>query len=351
MPNSISIDAYDYELPKSLIAQQPLERRDDARLMVIDRASGDISHHHVRDLPDILASGDLVVLNDSRVIPAKLVGFRDKTRGRWQGLFLTADSDGNWKVLSKTRGKLEPGETVSLQDREGTARCRLVMLARLDGGAWACRPETGGDPYELLDQVGRVPLPHYIRDGNMVAADVKNYQTIFANKPGSVAAPTAGLHLTKTLIERLIDSQKSITRVTLHVGIGTFRPVTAATLDEHVMHAEWGQVDAKSIEQMNACRARGGRVIAVGTTVTRILEAAARAAPGQPWSGETDLFIQPGFQFQAIDGLLTNFHLPRSTLLVLVRTFGGDELMKRAYQEAIEEKYRFFSYGDAMLIL
>jgi S-adenosylmethionine:tRNA ribosyltransferase-isomerase len=204
---------------------------------------------------------------------------------------------------------------------------------------------------ELLEIVGRVPLPHYIRDGNMLQDDIKNYQTVFATKPGSVAAPTAGLHLTKTLINRLIDSNKSITRVTLHVGIGTFRPVNVPKLSEHVMHSEWGQIDEKAIGQIEKCRQQGGRVIAVGTTTTRILETAARHLPLKPWSGATDIFIRPGFEFHAIDGLLTNFHLPRSTLLVLVRTFGGDELIQEAYRQAIEEKYRFFSYGDAMLIL
>ncbi|MEQ1902730.1 MAG: tRNA preQ1(34) S-adenosylmethionine ribosyltransferase-isomerase QueA [Pirellulaceae bacterium] len=344
------VSHYDFDLPKNLIAQQPLERRDDARLLVVDRAQGTIEHQHVRDLPEVLASGDLLVLNDSRVIPAKLVGFRARTRGRWQGLFLE-NEHGVWKVLSKTRGKLEPGEEVILQDRKGQESLTLVMVAKLSGGAWAAMPQSDRPFLELLEQVGRVPLPHYIREGNMMDEDVRRYQTVYATKPGSVAAPTAGLHMTKPLIEKLINSGKGITRVTLHVGLGTFKPMATELLAQHEMHFEWGQIDEKAIRQIEQCQTAGKRVIAVGTTSVRVLETAARQLPLVPWEGNTDLFIRPGFDFRLINGLLTNFHLPRSTLLVLVRTFGGDELIRHAYEVAVAEKYRFFSYGDAMLVL
>jgi len=346
----LNTDQYDYELPKELIAQHPLANREDARLMSIERPTGKINHHHIRDLDQLLRAGDCLVLNDTKVIPAKLVGFRTLTRGRWQGLFLEADESGNWRVLCKTRGKAQPGETVKLQDRFGAERMDLELITRLEDGSWVVRPDAEGNVEELLQTIGRVPLPNYIRGGNMVDADLSDYQTVFARQPGAVAAPTAGLHLTKRLLGRLIDAGIKIAQVTLHVGIGTFRPVTVDNLEEHKMHFERGAIDEKAVNQINEAQSQGGRIIALGTTSVRVLETAGASGILRPWRGDTDLFIRPPYEFKTVNGLLTNFHLPRSTLLVLVRTFGGDELMKRAYLEAIEEKYRFFSYGDAMLI-
>jgi S-adenosylmethionine:tRNA ribosyltransferase-isomerase len=345
------IQEYDYHLPRELIAQQPLPQRADARLLVVRRREGSLDHVHVRDLPDLLNRGDALVLNDTRVIPARLLGRRTRTGGRWSGLFLAADEQGNWKVLAKTRGHLAAGETITLQDRDGRDRLRLVILAKMEGGVWAVRPEEGGFPLELLDQVGRVPLPPYIRNGQMVDADFQSYQTVFAEKPGAVAAPTAGLHFTPDLLRQLEAYGVVICRITLHVGLGTFRPITASRLSDHTMHAEWGQVTAATSERLRQARAAGGRIVAVGTTAVRTLETAAAGGSLQPWQGETKLFIRPPFEFHATDGLLTNFHLPKSTLLVLVRTIGGDDLIQRAYAEAIRESYRFYSYGDAMLIL
>lgn len=343
---------YDYQLPKELIAQEPLANRENARLLHVSPKDDSLDHHHIRDLDELLQPGDCLVLNNTKVIPAKLVGFRTKTGGRWQGLFLEEDEGGRgWRILCKTRGKAKPGETVTLQDREGIDRMTLSLITKLDDGSWIVLPDTAGSADEILAKIGRVPLPNYIRDGNMVDADFKNYQTIFAKSPGAVAAPTAGLHLTEPLINRLIDKGVKIAQVTLHVGIGTFKPVTADDLNDHNMHFERGSIEAKSVDQINQARAEGGRVIAVGTTSVRVLETAAADGQLKPWSGETNLFISPPYEFKTVDGLLTNFHLPRSTLLVLVRTFGGDELLKRAYAEAIEEKYRFYSYGDAMLIV
>ncbi len=345
------LDHYDYELPKHLIAQSPLPCREDARLMIVDRRSEEFHHTSIRELPRWLQSGDLLVLNDTRVIPAKLVGIRAATRGRWQGLYLESDDQGIWRVLAKTRGKIQPGEKILLQDAQGIERVELEVLARLSGGAWAVRPASDLSAVEILELVGRVPLPHYIRDGNMVDDDRRDYQTVYASKPGSVAAPTAGLHFTKALIDRLIDVGVRLTRVTLHVGPGTFQPITTEQVSQHRMHAEWGTLDAKAIAAIRQCREAGGRVIAVGTTTTRLMETHTHINPQEPWTGRTELFIHPPYAFQSIDALLTNFHLPRSTLLVLVRTFGGDALIERAYRAAVEQRYRFFSYGDAMLIM
>lgn len=343
-------DYYDYELPKELIAQHPLDNREDARLLTVDRERESIEHHHVRDLDQLLNRGDCLVVNNTKVVPAKLVGYRTLTRGRWQGLFLESDHNNHWRVLCKTRGKAKPGEKITLQDRHGTERMTLELVARLDDGSWVVKPNAKGSTEEILEIVGRVPLPNYIRGGSMVDADVSNYQTVFAQRAGAVAAPTAGLHLTRGLLSRLIDGGIRIAQVTLHVGIGTFRPVSVDALSDHQMHFERGSIDAKAVDLINQSRAEGGRIIGVGTTSVRVLETAAADGELKPWSGETDLFIRPPYEFKAIDGLLTNFHLPRSTLLVMIRTLGGDALMKRAYEEAIQEKYRFFSYGDAMLI-
>lgn len=345
------VSAYDYDLPEELIAQHPLPRRSDARLMLVDRKAGSISHYHVRDLPELLRSGDCLVLNDTRVVPARLVGFRTRTGGRWQGLYLQHDAEGRWQVLGKTRGRLEIGERVTLMDRDGRDGVELELLARQEGGVLVVRPLSSEPALAILERHGRTPLPHYIRHGEMVESDVERYQTVFARNPGSVAAPTAGLHFTPGLLEELRAQGVTTAHVTLHVGIGTFRPIAVERLSEHVMHQEWASIDAVTVAQIRAARAAGGRAIAVGTTSMRTLETAARSGVLEPFSGETSLFIRPPFTFHAVDALLTNFHLPRSTLLVLVRTFGGDELMRRAYAEAIEERYRFFSYGDAMLIV
>lgn len=349
MPSEL--DQYDYELPRELIAQQPLARRADARLLVADRQSGAIEHRHVRDLPEILRAGDRLVLNDTRVIPASLVGYRSETGGRWQGLFLERTDAGHWRVLGKTRGKLRAGETITLLDREARDAARLRLIEKLPEGAWLAHIEPEQDALALLERVGRVPLPHYIRGGAARAGDQQTYQTVFAREPGAVAAPTAGLHFTENLLNQLEQKGITNTRLTLHVGLGTFRPITADSLDAHAMHREWARITPQAVAELKQCRERGGRIVAVGTTSVRTLETAARGGELAPFSGETDLFIRPPYQFRAVDALLTNFHLPRTTLLVLVYTFGGADLIRRAYQEAVEQEYRFYSYGDAMLIL
>ena len=345
------LDPYDYELPRDLIAQSPLVSRADARLLAVDRRCRSLSHHHIRDLPDVLLPGDCLVLNETRVIPARLVGRRLHTGGHWEGLFLQSDPQGRWRILGKARGKLLPGEKIVLLDIAGRDDLRLELAAKQSDGSWIARPEVPGEPFALLERVGRVPLPPYIRKGEMIESDRQHYQTVYARHPGAVAAPTAGLHFTEALLARLEKRGVALCRLTLHVGPGTFRPITAARLAEHKMDAEWGTIGPEAVAQILACRQQGGRVVAVGTTSVRLLETAAADGTLKPFTGLTDLFIRPPYRFQAVDALLTNFHLPRTTLLVLVQTFGGDELVHRAYEEAIRQQYRFYSYGDAMLIL
>ncbi len=344
---------YDYKLPRELIAQHPVEHRIDARLMWIDRQSGKIDHYYVRDLPDLLAPGDALVLNNSKVIPARLVGSRTSTGGKWEGLFLREDDQGVWEILSKTRGRLTTGETISLCDHEGRETPALSVMAHLEDGHLAVRPTLGMETEPMLQRFGRVPLPPYIRDGQMADSDTETYQTVYAKAPGSVAAPTAGLHFTKDLIRHLQSRGVLTAAVTLHVGLGTFRPVASRRLSEHKMHSEWGELTEASAQKLRHCRENGGRVIAVGTTSARLIEAAAASTglPLNPWQGRTDIFIKPPFEFLGIDALMTNFHLPKSTLLALTCAMAGRELMLRAYAEAIEQRYRFYSYGDCMLIV
>ena len=302
-------------------------------------------------MPDLLVPGDCLVLNDTRVIPARLVGRRLQTGGHWEGLFLQADPQGRWRILCKARGKLAVGETIVLLDTAGRDDVRLELAAKQSDGSWIARPDATDEPLALLERVGRVPLPPYIRKGEMVESDRQQYQTVYARNPGAVAAPTAGLHFTEALLRGLEKRGVATCRLTLHVGPGTFRPITAARLADHTLTPSGAASGPRPWRRIAACRQRGGRVVAVGTTSVRLLETAAADGAFKPFTGQTDLFIRLPYRFHAVDALLTNFHLPRTTLLVLVQTFGGDELIRHAYQEAIREEYRFYSYGDAMLIL
>jgi len=344
------IHLYDFDLPKHLIAQEPLPNRADSRLMVVRRRSRRITHHRFRDLPNILRPGDCLVMNDTRVIPARLVGYRTATGGRWEGLFLDAIEGGIWRVLGRTRGKLQYGETITLLDLEGRDDIRLVVGTKHPDGYWLVRPQSDEPVQAILERVGRVPLPPYIRKGQMAERDRESYQTVYARRPGAVAAPTAGLHFTEWLLDELRAMGIELCWVTLHIGMGTFTPIEIKRVSEHRMHAEWGQIDPATVATIHRCREEGGRIVAVGSTSVRVLETAAQHGELQPFEGETDLFIRPPYQFKIVDAMITNFHLPRSTLLVLVHAFGGHELMRRAYEEAIREEYRFYSYGDAMLI-
>ena len=348
----------EYDLPAELVAQEPLQNRADARLMVIDRARQAISHWHMRDLPRILQPGDRLVLNDTKVIPAQLRGKRTATGGRWQGLFLGKIGEGDWEIVCKTRGHLKPMETITLEDREGKPVVKLWMLERLEEGRWAARPESEVSTFDLLEQIGRVPLPPYIRGGSMVDSDVSDYQTVFARRPGAVAAPTAGLHFTEDLLRAVEQSGVGLSAVTLHVGLGTFKPIATEDPADHQMHREWGELTELAATELNTTRASGGRVVAVGTTVTRVLETVAgqqsaerrRDKLFERWEGETGIYIRPPYEYRGVDVLLTNFHFPRTTLLLLVQAFGGTELIRQAYEEAVNEEYRFYSYGDAMLV-
>jgi S-adenosylmethionine:tRNA ribosyltransferase-isomerase len=348
---------FGYDLPPELVAQEPLRNRVDARLMIVGRQRSTIDHSHVRDLPEILRAGDRLVLNDTRVVRAQLRGKRDETGGRWQGLFLGVFPDGEWKIVCKTRGRLKEPEPVTLLDRDSRPAAKLWLLERLEDGQWRARLDEPQDAFALLERIGRVPLPPYIRGGNMVDADVERYQTVFARRPGAVAAPTAGLHFTPDLLKHIAARGVEVSAITLHVGMGTFRPIAVDDPAQHPMHAEWAEISSAAAREICETKAAGGRILAVGTTVARTLEtvAAIQKERGEeaivaPWSGETRLFIRPPYEFRAVDALLTNFHFPRTTLLLLVQALGGSALIRQAYEEAVAEQYRFYSYGDAMLI-
>lgn len=351
MPDLTAVAAYDYVLPEELIAQAPLPERDGGRLLVVDRRTQTLAHRLVRDLPDLLQPGDALVLNNSRVVPAKLQGIRTQTGGKWEGLFLRRCERG-WKLIGQTRGRLEVGETVTLFPSEDRPeRLTLKLSERGGDGVWTWEPQSDDDTWRLLERFGSVPLPPYITRLAEGSEDKERYQTTFAQRPGSVAAPTAGLHFSAELLDRCHQRGIKRTEVTLHVGLGTFRPVSVADVRQHVMHAEWCELTAETAAQLAGVRQADGRVVAVGTTAMRTLETAVAATGWSGWQGESQLFIYPPYEFRAVDALLTNFHLPKSTLLMLVSAFAGYELTRQAYAVAIAERYRFFSYGDAMLVL
>ncbi len=354
MGQELQINDFDYPLPVELIAQEPAARRDQARLLVVDRTRQSFSHHLISDLPSLLRNDDLLVFNDTMVIPARLYGSRATTGGKWEGLFLQIHPEGNWELLAHTRGYIRAGEWINLTDRSCTPSLfRLKVIGRTADHHLLVKPDPFIEPLELLQAIGHIPLPPYIRKGIDQQEDRDRYQTVYAQKVGSVAAPTAGLHFTSELLSQLKAAGVEQAWVTLHVGLGTFLPVKVQNLCDHKMHSEWCTLPADIALKINQCRSRGSRVIAVGTTTTRTLESAGlnQKGPLQSWTGTTDLFIRPPFTFQWTDALLTNFHLPQTTLLVLVCTFAGRELMLEAYAEAVRHRYRFFSYGDAMLIL
>ncbi|HEY7726382.1 MAG TPA: tRNA preQ1(34) S-adenosylmethionine ribosyltransferase-isomerase QueA [Anaeromyxobacteraceae bacterium] len=340
---------YDYELPEALVAQEPLPRRDASRLLVLPRREGPVRHARFSDLPDLLLPGDLLVVNDSRVVPARLLGTKG-SGGRCEVLLCEplpgdpARPGARFLALGQASKPFRPGQRLDLGGLG-------AEVEGLEGeGFLAVRFDlAGGDFDAALERAGHVPLPPYLRrpDGPL---DRERYQTVYARVPGSAAAPTAGLHFTPELLERLEARGVRRAAVTLHVGAGTFLPVRAEDLAAHRMHPERYRVPAETAEAVDACRSRGGRVVAVGTTAARTLEAAHDGAGVRPGEGRTDLFIRPGYRFRAVDALVTNLHLPRSTLLVLVCAFAGRERVLAAYGEAVRRAYRFFSYGDATLV-
>ncbi len=350
---SLDVASLDYTLPDVLIAQFPPARRDDARLLVVDRARDTLRDRWVKELPDLLRPDDLLVLNDTKVVPAKLAARRE-TGGRVGGLFLCERSPGVWEVLLEGSKRLRVGETITTGDDTG-GEVGLRLEESKGAGRWVIRVDRAGSAESILERIGVTPLPPYIRrrdeDRSNDEADRKRYQTVYARNAGAIAAPTAGLHFTREMLDRVRDRGVKIAFVTLHVGIGTFSPLSVDRLDDHVMHSESFELSVDTAEAITACRARGGRVAAVGTTTVRVLESSVRENGSiAPTRGSTELFSRPPHRFQVVDALLTNFHLPRSTLLALVMAFAGVCRTRSAYVHAVEQRYRFYSYGDAMLI-
>lgn len=334
-----------YELPEELIAQKPMEPRDASRLLVLSRKTGAWEDKHFRDILSYLRPGDCLVLNDSRVLPARLLGKRAATGAQVELLLLTPRGEDCWEVLAGPGRRARPGDELTFGEGLLTAR----VLEVLEGGNRLVRFSYEGNFYQVLDQIGQMPLPPYIHEK---LRDKERYQTVYSRELGSAAAPTAGLHFTPELLEQVRAMGVETAFVTLHVGLGTFRPVKEEEITDHRMHAEHYELSAEAAATINRTRQRGGRVIAVGTTSCRTLESVGltdgRVEPGEGW---TDIFIYPGYKFQVLDGLITNFHLPESTLIMLVSALAGYDHTMAAYRHAVEEKYRFFSFGDAMLIL
>lgn len=336
---------FHYDLPEALIAQTPIEPRDHSRMLVYDRATRNIAHRHFYDLPDYLRPGDALVLNETKVIPARLLGEKEVTRVPVELLLLKRLSVNEWEGLVRPGRRLLPGAVCSF----GGGLLRAQIMESLPGGGRRVRFHCRGVFETLLDELGQMPLPPYIHEH---LADQTRYQTVYAKAEGSAAAPTAGLHFTPALLEKLRAQGVAVVPILLHVGLGTFRPVKAENVDEHVMHVEHYEVSDSAAQAVNAARAAGGRCVCVGTTSVRTLETVADAQGLLcAQSGDTGIFITPGYRFRAVDALITNFHLPESTLLMLVSALMGREEALRAYSEAVAQGYRFFSFGDCMLIL
>ena len=346
----MKLEELQFDLPEELIAQRPAVPRDASRLLVVDRASGSIEHHAFRDLKQYLSPGDCLVLNDTRVLPARFFA-RRATGGEIECLYLHATGS-TWRVLLRPSARLKVGERLECIGAEHA----MVIRERGDRGEWDVEPVPGIDPPTLLKRIGQTPLPPYIRRAEKPdSADEERYQTVYAREAGAVAAPTAGLHFTQELLQEIAAAGVEEARVTLHVGLGTFAPITVEDLADHAMHAEYFEIAGSESARMDRARRAGGRITAIGTTSVRVLE----TLPGRigedaarvDRSGWTDIFIYPPYEYRNVDRLLTNFHLPGSTLIALVMAFAGKELIRAAYAAAVEARYRFYSYGDAMLIL
>jgi len=357
--DSLKISDFDYDLPSELIAQTPIEQRDASRLLVVNRANSVLAHRHFHDIGDYLRPGDLLIANQSRVIPARLLGHRAGTGGAAEVLLLAERLDIGpdcWEALVRPGRRLHEGDHILFGAETGSSfALQAEVRQRTEAGGRIVRFSIAAEGTTLtvrdvIEQLGRMPLPPYIHE---TLTDPERYQTVYARITGSAAAPTAGLHFTPHLLEQLRSQGVRVGFVTLHVGLDTFRPVEREMVSEHKMHSEEIELDAPTAELIRETRKAGGRVIAVGTTSVRVLESVASFYNGQiePYRGNTRLFITPGYRFQVVDAMITNFHLPRSTLLLLVSAFASKALIEQAYQEAIRERYRFFSFGDAMLLL
>ena len=344
---SLATSDFYYDLPEELIAQSPSDERDGCRLMVLDRESGDIEHKIFRDIIDYLRPEDMLVVNSSKVIPARLLGKTDKTGGDMELLLLRMLENGEWETLVRPGKRAKVGATFNFSDI-----LHATVTSIVDGGNRTVKFEYDTEKYkniyEVLDAIGNMPLPPYI---TKKLENKDDYQTVYAKEEGSAAAPTAGLHFTDELLERIKAKGVGYGEVTLHVGLGTFRPVKVDKIEEHEMHGEYFHISAEVAEQINRRRANGGRIIAVGTTSCRVLESASTDdGVVHPMNAETAIFIYPGYKFKAVDALITNFHLPESTLIMLISALAGRDKVMNAYEKAVEEKYRFFSFGDAMFI-
>ena len=337
------LSEFDYFLPEELIAQHPCEPRDHSRLLVLDKNTGAISHQHFFDLLEYLNAGDTLVFNDTRVIPARLIGYKEGTGGKVEVFLLSRKSENDWEALVKPGKKARPGTVILFSDK-----LSCEVLESTDFGGRVVRFNFNGIFEEILDELGETPLPPYITEQ---LADKERYQTVYARERGSAAAPTAGLHFTTELMKRIQDKGVHLAFVTLHVGLGTFRPVNAEDITDHVMHREYYSVLPETAELINRTRQKGGRVIAIGTTAIRTLETATVNGVLEAKSGWTEIFIYPGYTFKMVDAAVTNFHLPKSTLLMLISALAGQQNVFTAYKEAVEQKYKFFSFGDAMLII
>lgn len=344
MTEGMNVKDYDYDLPEELIAQAPLEDRSSSRLMVLDRQTGDVEHRHFTDILEYLHPGDCLVINNTKVIPARLFGVKEDTQAKIEVLLLKRKENDIWETLVKPGKKAKPGTKLVFGDGLLTAEVVDVV----EEGNRLIQFHYDGIFEEILDQLGQMPLPPYITHQ---LKDKNRYQTVYAKYDGSAAAPTAGLHFTKELLQKVKDMGVDIAEVTLHVGLGTFRPVKVDNVLDHHMHSEFYMVSQEAADKINRAKESGHRVIAVGTTSTRTLEAAAdENGRLHETSGWTEIFIYPGYQFKVIDALITNFHLPQSTLVMLVSALAGREHVLHAYEIAVKERYRFFSFGDAMLI-
>lgn len=342
----MKLDQFDFELPEELIAQVPLENRAASRLMVLDKQSGDIKHEIFSDITKYLQKGDCLVLNDTKVLPARLFGLKVDTGAKVEVLLLKQLNGDRWETLVKPAKRLKRGMTLTF----GDGQLQAVCLDELEHGGRILEFQYDGIFYEVLDQLGKMPLPPYIKTQ---LEDQDRYQTVYAKERGSAAAPTAGLHFTEELLEEIREKGIHIAYITLHVGLGTFRPVNVDDIEEHDMHSEFYRMSEETASLLNQTRKQGGRIISVGTTSTRTLETIATVHNGhfEEANGWTDIFIYPGYEFKAINGMITNFHLPKSTLIMLVSALAGREPVLHAYEEAVKEKYRFFSFGDAMLLI
>lgn len=343
----MNIEDFDYHLPEELIAQTPLKDRTSSRLLVLDRQTKNVKHEHFSDIKKYLKPGDCLVLNNTKVLPARLYGIKENTGAKIEVLLLHQKEEDTWEVLTKPAKKVKKGTVLVFGDGLLQATC----VGFKEHGGRILEFSYDGIFYEVLDQLGEMPLPPYIKE-QLPEEDKDRYQTVYAKEEGSAAAPTAGLHFTSELLDEIKEMGVTIAFITLHVGLGTFRPVSVDKIEEHEMHSEFYQMTKETADTLNKVKENGGRIISVGTTSTRTLETIRRDHDKfVETSGWTDIFIYPPYEFKAIDGLITNFHLPKSTLIMLVSALVDKDTILRAYNEAVEERYRFFSFGDAMLIL